>query len=83
MKFKNKIILISLVMLVLMSVTCVSATQDADINSTTLTSDSINEEIISSQDSGEIGVQARDAEIENNDSKELEADGGEAISNTF
>ena len=78
MKFKSKIMFISLIMLVLLSVTCVSATQDIDANSTLGTDDSISEEVTSSQDIEEIEVQSTEVELENNDDV-LGADGGEAI----
>ena len=43
MKIKNEIIFISLMLLVLLSITCVSATQEIDENSTLEASDAINE----------------------------------------
>ena len=78
MKFKSKIMFISLIMLILLSVTCVSATQDLDVNSTLETDDSISEEVTSSQVSEEIEVQSTEVELENDDDV-LGADGGEAI----
>ena len=78
MNFKNKIMFISLIMLVLLGVTCVSAAQDLDVNSTLETGDSISEDLNSSQVSEETEVQSTEVELENDDDV-LGADGGDAI----
>lgn len=51
MKIKNKIVFISLILLILLSITCVSATQEADVNDTLTASESNIDEVSVSSDS--------------------------------
>lgn len=79
MQIKNNVMFIGLIMLILLSVTCVSATQAPDNNSTLQTDDSNLVGVISSQDMEDIEVQATEAEPENDIEEVLEADGEEVI----
>ena len=79
MQIKNNLLFISLLMLILLSVTCVSATQGLDNNSPLQTDDSSLVEVISSQDRENIEVQATDAEPESDIVEALETDGDGAI----
>ena len=70
--------IISLIILLLLSVTCVSATQDINDNSTMETNTYNIEEVTSSQDTGDMEVHSTDTELKNDDNM-LETDGGDTI----
>ena len=77
MKCKNSIMFICLIMLALLSLACVSATDNIDDNANLTTDESNVEEVISSDNTGDMEVQTNDSELENNDM--LKADGNEAV----
>ena len=77
MKCKNSIMFICLIMLALLSLACVSATDNIDDNANLTTDDSNVEEVISSDNTGDMEVQTNDSELENDDT--LKADGNEAV----
>lgn len=77
MKMKNKILIIGLIMLILLSMTCVSASQDINDNST-LETDVSNIEEVTSSNTGEMEVHSTETELEK-DNDVLEADDGDTI----
>ena len=74
---KNKILIIGLIMLILLSMTCVSASQDINDNST-LETDVSNIEEVTSSNTGEMEVHSTETELEK-DNDVLEADDGDTI----